>query len=437
MKLSDQEPRGLFQELSSEPEALPSTVPAVAREDGGWREIFRALRHRNFRLFVAGQIISLIGTFMQTVAQSWLVYRLTQSELLLGAAWFCTQLPVFILGPLGGLAADRYSRHRIVIVTQVLAMLQALALALLTLSGKVAIWHVLLLATAMGVINAFDMPGRQSLLVQMTGKDDLLNAISLNSAIFNAARVVGPAVAGLAVAAAGEGVCFLINALSFLAVIASLLAMRLPPVVRRRADSPWEHLKDGFRYALRTPSIRTLLTVVAAGALSGMPALVLMPFFAEGIFSRGSRGLGFLMGAMGIGAVIGTLVLARRRKIAGLKDVIFYGVLTLGISFVVFAVSPSFWLSMAVMPVIGFSVMRQNASANTLIQTIIPDEYRGRVMALYSMTVVGIGPFGSLAAGALAGPLGPRFTVLAGGILALGAAALYRVQARRTLSEIE
>jgi MFS family permease len=437
LKLSDQEPRGLVQELSSEPEAMPSTVPAVAREDGGWREIFRALRHRNFRLFVAGQIVSLIGTFMQTVAQSWLVYRLTQSELLLGATWFCTQLPVFLLGPFGGLAADRYSRHRIVVVTQALAMLQALALAVLTLSGKVQIWHVLVLATAMGVINAFDMPGRQSLLVQMTGKDDLLNAISLNSAIFNAARVIGPAVAGLAVAAAGEGICFLINALSFLAVIASLIAMRLPPVVRRTADSPWEHLKDGFRYALRTPSIRTLLTVVAAGALSGMPALVLMPFFAEDIFGRGSRGLGFLMGAMGIGAVVGTLVLARRRKIAGLKDVIFYGVLTLGISFAVFALSPSFWISMAVMPVIGFSVMRQNASANTLIQTIIPDEYRGRVMAMYSMTVVGIGPLGSLAAGALAGPLGPRFTVLAGGILALGAAALYRVQARRTLSEIE
>jgi predicted MFS family arabinose efflux permease len=210
----------------------------------------------------------------------------------------------------------------------------------------------------------------------------------------------------------------------------------VPPVVRRAADSPWEHLKDGFRYALHTPAIRTLLTLVACSALSGMPALVLMPFFAEDIFRRGSQGLGFLMGAMGIGAVIGTLVLASRRRISGLKDVIFYGALTLGLGFIVFGLSPSFYLSLAVMPVIGYSVMRQNASANTLIQTLIPDEYRGRIMALYSMTVVGIGPFGSIAAGALAGSIGPRMTVLGGGVLALAAAVVFRFQARHALSDI-
>lgn len=398
--------------------------------------MFRALRHRNFKLFVAGQVVSLTGTFMQTVAQSWLVYRLTRSELLLGATWFCTQIPVFILGPIGGLVADRYSRHRIVIVTQALAMLQALTLAALAISGHIQVWHILVLATTLGVINAFDMPGRQSLLVQMTDKEDLLNAIALNSAIFNAARVGGPALAGVLVAAVGEGVCFLANGISFMAVIASLLAMRLAPVAVPKAPSPLEHLKEGFRYAARTPAIRTLLTLIACSALAGMPALVLMPFFADDIFHRGSQGLGFLMGAMGIGAVIGTLVLARRSRISGLKNVIFYGALTLGLGFVVLAISPWFYAALAVMPVIGFSVMRQNASANTLIQTLIPDAYRGRIMALYAMMVVGIGPFGSLAAGALAGWIGPRATVLGGGLLAIAAAAVFRVQARRALADI-
>ncbi len=435
--LPEPDTSGVVQELTSEGEVLPSTAAPAVCDDSGWRGIFRALRHRNFRLFVCGQIVSLVGTFMQTVAQSWLMYRLTRSEFLLGATWFCTQIPVFVLGPIGGLIADRHSRHRIVVVTQTLAMLQAFALAALTLSGHVRVWHIFVLATSLGVVNAFDMPGRQSLLVQMTGKQDLLNAISLNSAIFNAARVAGPAIAGVVVAIAGEGVCFLMNGISFLAVIASLLAMRLPPVFLRKTESRWEHLKGGFRYALDTPAIRTLLTLVACSALAGMPALVLMPFFADEIFRRGSQGLGFLMGAMGIGAVVGTLVLARRSRIAGLREVIFYGAFTLGLAFIVFALSPSFYLSMAVMPVIGYSVMRQNASANTLIQTLIPDELRGRIMAMYSMTVVGIGPFGSLAAGALAGRIGPRMTVLAGGVLAIAAAALFRVQSRHALSDIK
>ncbi len=426
-------PRLVFQELASEPGTLPGISPQP--EPTGWARVFRALSHRNFRLFVAGQIVSLVGTFMQTVAQSWLVFRLTRSEWLLGAAWFCTQAPVFFLGPLGGLAADRYSRHRIVIATQTLAMLQAFVLAALTLSGRVRVWEILALATCLGVVNAFDMPGRQSLLIQMTGKEDLLNAISLNSAIFNAARVVGPAVAGVVVAAIGEGLCFLFNGLSFLAVIAALLAMRLPPFVPQATESPWKHLVEGFRYAHRAPIIRTLLGIVAAASISGMPALVLMPFFAEDIFHRGSEGLGFLMGAMGIGAVVGTLVLASRGRTSGLTGVIFLGAATLGASFIVFSQSSSFYLSLAVMPLIGFSVMRQNAAANTLIQVTIPDEYRGRIMALYSMTVVGIGPFGSLASGALAVRIGARATVLCGGILCLAAAALFRVRIRRFSGE--
>ena len=272
-------------------ELAPSRVPHT----------FRALRHRNFRLFIGGQIVSLVGTWMQNVAQSWLVYRLTHSELLLGTAWFCSQIAVFALGPLGGIAADRFSRRKVVIVTQTLSMLQAFVLAALTLTGRVQVWHVLALAGVLGVINAFDMPGRQALVIQMTSKEDLINAISLNSAVFNAARVVGPAVAGLLLAVVGEGTCFLINGFSFLAVIVSLMAMRIPPAAPRQHAPVWQHLVDGFRYAGNHSAVRRVLALMGAATLAGMPGLVLMPFFADDIFHRGSRGLGILMGAMGIG----------------------------------------------------------------------------------------------------------------------------------------
>src|SRR4051794_14429468 len=345
-------------------ELAPSRVPHT----------FRALRHRNFRLFIGGQIVSLVGTWMQNVAQSWLVYRLTHSELLLGTAWFCAQIAVFALGPLGGLAADRFSRHKLVIVTQTLSMLQALVLAGLTLSGKVEVWHILSLAGVLGAINAFDMPGRQALVIQMTSKEDLINAISLNSAVFNAARVVGPGVAGLLLAAVGEGTCFLINGISFLAVILSLTAMRLPHS-RPKAHAPMlRHLVDGFRYAANHSAVRRVLCLMGAATLAGMPGLVLMPFFADDIFHRGSRGLGILMGAMGTGAVVGTLTLARRTRLSGLGDVMVFSGLTTGACYLAFAFSPSFYLSLAVMPLIGYSVMRQMASANTTIQTLIPDE---------------------------------------------------------------
>ncbi len=403
-------------------------LPATAT---GIPHTFRAMRHRNFRLFISGQIISLVGTWMQNVAQSWLVYRLTHSEWLLGAAWFCSGIAVFALGPLGGLAADRFSRHKLVILTQTLSMLQAFALAALTLSGRVQVWHVLALAVLLGIINAFDMPGRQSLVIHMTSKEDLINAISLNSAVFNAARVVGPGIAGLLVAAVGEGACFFLNGVSFLAVIGCLLAMKIPRFERKSQDSPWQHLLDGFQYAWHHRAVRRVLAVMAAATLSGMPALVLMPFFADGIFHRGSRGLGFLMGAMGIGAVFGTLVLARRTKLGGLPRVMVLSCLATGGAYLAFALSQWFYLSLAIMPLIGYSVMRQMASANTTVQTSIPDEYRGRIMALYVMTVVGLGPFGSLAAGALAGRFGARATVALGAILAAGASATLGWSLRR------
>ena len=403
------------------PELAPSRIPHT----------FRALRHRNFRLFIGGQIISLVGTWMQNVALGWLVYRLTHSELLLGTSWFCSQIAVFALGPLGGIAADRFPRQKVVIVTQTLSMVQAFVLAALTLTGRVQVWQVLVLAGVLGVINAFDMPGRQALVIQMTSKEDLINAISLNSAVFNSARVVGPAIAGLLLAVVGEGTCFLINGISFLAVILCLTAMRIPPAAPQAHAPMWQHLVDGFRYAGHHSAVRRVLALMGAATLAGMPGLVLMPFFADDIFHRGSRGLGILMGAMGIGAVIGTLTLARRTRLSGLGNVMVFSGLTTGACYLAFAFSPSFYLSLAIMPVIGYSVMRQMASANTTIQTLIPDEYRGRIMALYSMTVVGLGPFGSLAAGALAGRFGARATMAAGGALALAASLVFAWHLRR------
>ncbi|MBS1856936.1 MAG: MFS transporter, partial [Acidobacteria bacterium] len=307
---------------------------------------FRALRHRNFRLFISGQIISLVGTWMQNAAQSWLVYRLTHSELLMGTAWFCSQIAVFALGPLGGLVADRFSRKRVVILTQTASMLQAFALAALTLTGVVRVWHVLALSVLLGTINAFDMPARQALVIEMTGKEDLINAISLNSAVFNTARAVGPGIAGLLVALLGEGLCFLLNGVSFLAVIFCLAAMRLAGFRPKEHPPVWQHLVDGFRYVAGHSAVRRVLLVMGAATLAGMPGLVLMPFFAGDIFHRGSEGYGLLMSAMGVGAVVGTLVLGRRTLSAGLARIMVVSGLITGACYIAFAFSQWYWLSL-------------------------------------------------------------------------------------------
>jgi predicted MFS family arabinose efflux permease len=410
---------------------MPAAELLTAPPNAGDAPAFGALRHRNFRLFVGGQLVSLVGTWMQSVAQSWLVYRLTHSELLLGTAWFCSQIAVFALGPLGGVAADRFSRHKLVILTQTCSMLQAFALAALTLTGRVQVWHILVLAVLLGAINAFDMPGRQSLLIHMTSKDDLLSAISINSAVFNAARSVGPGVAGLLVAWLGEGVCFFLNGVSFLAVIGSLLAMRLQPFERKEESSPWNHLVDGFRYARQHTSVRRVLSVMAAATFANTPVLVLAPVFADRIFHRGSQGLGFLMAAMGVGAVVGTLGMARRTKTANLQPVMAYSGIAMGLATILFAFSPWYVLSLAIMPLIGYSVFRQMVSANTTIQTLILDEYRGRIMSMYGMTIVGLGPFGSLASGALADRFGVRATTVLGGALAIVSSAVFAWAIRR------
>ncbi len=386
---------------------------------------FGALRHPNFRLYVGGMAVSLAGTAMQQLAQSWLVYRLTHSAWMLGVAWFCTNVPVLLLGPFAGVLADRFPRRSIVFAAQTVAMLQAFALAALTLTGHVTVSHVLALALLLGICSAFDIAGRQAMFVHLVGKDDLLGAISLNSATFNSARVIGPALAGFLVGSLGEGLCFFLNGLSFLAVLASLALMRFQEPPHVPGESPLERLRGGFRLAASTPPLRVALLLVAGMTLGTAGVNALGPMFADGLFHMGAQGLGFLTGGMGLGAIAGTLTLAgsRGRQLPGaITQALFVASATL----VVFAASPSYWLSLALMPLLGMSVFRTNAATNTMIQLRVPENYRGRIMGLYSSMVVGMLPVASLISGALASQIGPRWTVALGGALALSAAVYAR-----------
>jgi MFS family permease len=405
-----------------------------------WQTAGRALRHRNFQLFFSGQLISLIGTWMQSVAQSWLVYRLTGSALLLGSVGFASQVPVFLFAPLGGIAADRFNRRHIVISTQVAAMLLALILAALTLLHIVQVWHVFLLASLLGVVNAFDIPGRQSFLVDMVGKEDLMNAIALNSSMFNGARVIGPAIAGILVAKIGEGWCFFANAVSYIAVIVGLLMMRVQSPARASMASPFEHMMEGFRFVNRTAPIRALLLLLGLVSLVGMPYVVLMPIFADQILHGGARGLGILMGATGVGALLGALTLAFREGVKGLGRWVAWCSAGFGASLVIFSLSHTFWISVILLLPVGYTIMLQMACSNTLIQVMVPDALRGRVMAVYSMMFMGMAPIGALFGGALAERLGAPRTVAIGGLASLVGAfwfALHlpkiRVEARRLI----
>ncbi len=393
-------------------------------EESRFRATVRALRHRNFRLFFFGQLISLIGTWMQTVAQSWLVYRLTGSSALLGSVNFASQIPVFLLSPIGGLIADRYNRHRIVIATQTLSMLLAFALAALTLLDRIQVWEIFVLSALLGVVNAIDIPARQSFIVEMTNRDDLINAIALNSSAFNGARIIGPAVAGITVAAVGEGWCFFANAVSYIAVIAGLLMMRVAPFKPRLLEvSAVRHVMHGFEYVATTAPIRALLLLVGAVSLAGMPFSVLMPIFADRILHAGPRGLGILMGISGGGALTGALILASRQTVRGLGRWIAISAGVFSATLVVFAYSRSFLLSAALLVPAGFCVMIQMGSTNTLIQSMSPDHLRGRVLAAYSMMLMGMAPMGALAAGVLADQIGAPATVALGGLTCgLGAA---------------
>jgi MFS family permease len=389
----------------------------------------RALKHRNFQLFFSGQLISLIGTWMQSVAQAWLVYRLTGSSLLLGAVGFASQFPVFVVAPLGGIVADRRDRQRVVIATQVASMLLAFILAALALSGRVQVWHIFVLAVLLGVVNAFDIPGRQAFLVDMVGKEDLMNAIALNSSMFNGARIIGPAIAGILVAKIGEGWCFFANAVSYIAVIIGLLMMRVHARTLSTAEgSPLSHMLQGFRWVWRTGPIRSLLLLLGLVSLVAMPYTVLMPVFADKVLHGGARGLGILMGATGVGALLGALTLASRTGVRGLGRWVAYSCGGFGVSLILFSFSRDFWLSVALLLPVGFCMMLQMSASNTLIQAMVPDELRGRVMALYSMMFMGMAPFGALLGGAIADRLGAPVTVAVGAVASLGGAVWFGMQ---------
>jgi MFS family permease len=389
--------------------------------------ILRALRHRNFRLFAGGQLISLIGTWMQQVAQSWLIYRLTQSSLLLGAVSFASQIPVFLISPIGGHAADRLDRRRIMIVTQTASMILAAVLAGLTLTNRVHEWHVIVLAILLGVVNAFDLPARQAALVQMVEREDLMNAIALNSSMFNGARIVGPAIAGILVAAIGEGWCFFANAVSYIAVLAGLLMMRMPRTPNGQAVSGTavENIIEGFRYVARTAPIRALLVLIGVVSFAGMPYAVLMPIFAQQILHSGARGLGILMGCSGAGALLGSIALAMRSSVKGLGRWVAVSAAAFGAALAAFALSKSFVLSAVLLVPVGGAMMVQMASSNTLIQSMVPDALRGRVMSVYSMMFMGMGPLGSLLAGSVAQRTGAPIAVAAGGVLTIVAAVIF------------
>jgi MFS family permease len=404
---------------------------------GRWSASLRALKHRNFQLFFSGQLISLIGTWMQTVAQSWLVYRLTGSALLLGSVGFASQFPVFLAAPIGGTVADRSNRRRIVVITQAASMVLALILAGLTLTHLVHVWHIFVLAALLGLVNAFDIPGRQAFLVDMVGKEDLMNAIALNSSMFNGARIIGPAVAGILVARIGEGWCFFANGISYIAVIAGLLLMKIHCPPRSKTDSPLEDIKEGFRFVSRTKPIRALLLLLGLVSLVGMPYAVLMPVFADRILHGGAQGLGILMGCTGIGALMGAFTLALREGVKGLGRLVAWMCGAFGVSLFLFSFSRNFWLSALLLLPVGFSMMLQMASSNTLIQSMVPDALRGRVMALYSMMFMGMAPFGAFFGGALADKLGAPVTVAIGGVASLLGAIVFaktlpsfRVEAR-------
>ncbi|WP_437611071.1 MFS transporter [Sorangium sp. So ce834] len=405
------------------------TSPArTAPNDSTLAVMGRALRHRNYRLFFFGQGASLIGTWLTRVATSWLVYRLTNSALLLGIVGFAGQIPTFLIAPIAGVLVDRWDRHRVLVITQVMAMVQSALLAVFALTGTITVWHVLVLAAFQGVINAFDTPARQAFVVQMVeAREDLSNAIALNSSMVNGARLLGPSIAGVLIAAVGEGWCFAIDSISYLAVIASLLAMRITRPERREAKRGHvlADLREGFRYVSSFPPIRAILLLLALVSLTGMPYTILMPVFAGEVLHGGANTLGLLMAASGVGAVTGALWLASRRSVLGLGRALSIAGALFGLGLVGFSFSRSVWLSAPLLAIIGGGMMVQMAASNTLLQTIVEEDKRGRVMSFYTMAFFGMAPFGSLIAGWLGGRIGAPATVLWGGVATLAAVGVF------------
>ncbi|HZM13304.1 MAG TPA: MFS transporter [Bacteroidales bacterium] len=391
--------------------------------------VFRSLQHRNYRLFFSGQTISLIGTWMQRIALSWLVYRMTGSEVLLGVVGFVAQIPSFLLAPVAGVLIDRWSRYRVLLVTQVISMIQAGILAWLSLTGTLEIWHIIVLSLVLGCINAFDMPARHSFVIDMVeNKDDMGNAIALNSMMFNGARLIGPSVAGVVLATTGEGVCFLINALSYIFIIISLLAMRVPAMGEKKKETKiFSELKEGFAYAFGFPPIKSIILLLGLVSLMGASYQVLMPVYAKDILHGDSHTFGFLMGAAGAGALLGAVYLASRESVMKLGRLIPAATALLSVGLVALAFNSSFLVSMFLMFFTGLGMMAQAAASNTIIQTITDDDKRGRVMSLYTMALMGAAPFGSLLAGWMAKLLGTPWTIFIGGAVCLiGALVFYK-----------
>jgi len=384
----------------------------------GFNIIFRSFQYRNYRLFFSGQSISLIGTWIQRIATPWLVYNLTGSALLLGVVGFAGQIPTFVIAPFAGVLTDRWNRYHILIATQIAAMIQALILAFLYFTGTIEVWHIILLSIFLGFVNAFDIPARQSFVIEMVEKkEDLGNAIALNSSMVNGARLLGPSIAGMLIAFTGEGICFLLNGLSYLFVIVSLLFMKVAPrKINNKNTSVLTELKEGFNYAIGFTPIRYIILLLALVSLMGMPYTILMPVFAKEILHGGSHTFGFLMGASGLGALTGALYLASRKSVLGLGKIIPLAAGIFGFGLITFSLSRYFLLSLILMIITGLGMMLEMASSNTLLQTIVDDDKRGRVMSFYTMAFMGTAPFGSLLAGWLANIIGTPNTILVGGI---------------------
>lgn len=388
---------------------------------------FRSLRHRNYRLFFYGQSLSLVGTWVQRIATPWLVYRLTDSALMLGVIGFASQISNFLISPFAGVVIDRVDRFKVLLITQILSLVQASLLAALYLTDVIQVWHVIVLNLFLGAVNAFDAPARQAFVIDMVeGKQDLPNAIALNSAMFNGARLIGPTVAGILIAATGEGVCFLLNAVSYVFVIASLLRMK----VRRKEfnikkSNVMQNLREGFSYTFRSIPIRSILLLLAIASFTAMQYVVLIPVFSKEVLHGTSRTFGFLMAISGLGALTGTLFLASKNSVKGLEKVIPWAAMVFGLSLVLFSFSRHAFVAFPLILVVGASMMLQTASSNTLIQTIVDEDKRGRIMSIYTMSFMGTAPFGALLTGWLAKVLNVSLTLMICGTIMFVAASVF------------
>lgn len=400
---------------------MPSSTKVEKTNKEKTIQALRAFRYRNYRLYFAGQGLSLIGTWMTQIATNWVVYQLTDSALLLGVVGFAGQVPTFFLAPFAGVLVDRWNRHHIIVVTQILSMIQSLALAALALTGSINILQIVLLMLFQGIVNVLYMPALQAFVKELVEKpEDLGNAIALNSSLMSSARLVGPAIGGLLIASVGAGLCFLIDGISYIAVIAAFLAMKTPSSKTAvTTTNPWERLKEGFTYAFGFPPIRSILLMLSLLGFMGLPYVILTPIFATKILHGGSETLGFLMAASATGAFIASVYLSWRSSVVGLENAIALAPALLGVGFIIFSLSRVLWFSLLVMVIIGFSVILQIASTNTVLQTIVEDDKRGRLMSFSSMAFIGMVPFGNLFSGWLASHIGAPNTLFLNGLCCL------------------